>query len=90
VILASEPPRALSVRNVLAGTLSDLQDTGPDDVIATVAIGETRLLARITRAAVRDLGLAAGMPIWALVKAASLRGHAFSRAPRLPDSTRRD
>lgn len=84
VILATEAPRALSVRNVLAGTLADLRDTGPDDVIATVTIGETRVLARITRAAVRELGLATGMPVWALVKAASLRGHAFSRAARTP------
>ena len=81
VILATEAPRALSVRNVLAGRLADLRDAGPDDVIATVAIGDTHVLARITRAAVVDLALTRGMPVWALVKAASLRGHAFSRAP---------
>jgi molybdate transport system ATP-binding protein len=83
VILATSAPHGLSVRNALTGTLAELVDEGPDSVLASVAVDGARLLARITRAAVRDLELAAGTPVWALVKAASLRGHAFSRhAPR--------
>ena len=84
VILATEAPHALSVRNALAGRLERLSDAGPDDVIATIAIADARILARITRAAVSDLGLAPGMAVWALVKAASLRGHAFTRAADSP------
>ncbi|HXQ32110.1 MAG TPA: molybdenum ABC transporter ATP-binding protein [Steroidobacteraceae bacterium] len=79
VILATSAPHGLSVRNALAGVLTELADEGPDSVLASVAVGGARLLARITRAAVVELALRAGTPVWALVKAASLRGHAFSR-----------
>jgi hypothetical protein len=32
----------------------------------------------VTKAATRELGLAPGLPAWALVKAVSLRGHSFA------------
>jgi molybdate transport system ATP-binding protein len=79
VMLAISPPHGLSVRNALPGTLCELVDEGADAVLAGIDVAGTRLLARITRAAVVDLGLAPGVPVWALVKAASLRGHAFPR-----------
>jgi hypothetical protein len=41
-------------------------------------------MARITKAATRDLSLRPGMKVWALVKSVSLRGHSFA-APT-PDS----
>jgi molybdate transport system ATP-binding protein len=85
VILATEPPHALSVRNVLEGTLAEVVAESPDEALAIVALGGPRLLARVTRAAVEELGLTPGRRVWALVKAASLRGHAFARtAPRAP------
>ena len=84
VILATERPRGLSVRNALPATLTALADEGPDAVLATLAVEGTELLARITRAAVAELGLAPPMPVWALIKAASLRGRAFLQ-PR-PDA----
>jgi molybdate transport system ATP-binding protein len=77
VILATAPPQGLSVRNALPATLAALVDEGPDAVLATLEVAGTQLLARITRAAVAELGLAAPMPVWALIKAASLRGQAF-------------
>jgi len=79
VILATSAPHGLSVRNALAGVLTELTDEGSDSVLASIAVGSARLFARITRAAVVELALSSGMPVWALVKAASLRGHAFSR-----------
>ena len=86
VIIATEPPRGLSVRNVVAGTLIGLVEEGAEDVLALVAIGEEQLSARITRAAVVELGLAVGMPVWALVKAASLRGHVYTRPSGQPSA----
>jgi len=77
VILATASPQGLSVRNALPGQLIALADEGPDSVLATVETGGVRLLARVTRAAVTELRLRPGEPVWALVKAASLRGHAF-------------
>ena len=79
VILATEPPHALSVRTVLEGTLAELVDDGPDAVLAGVELKGVRLLARITHAAVAELGLSPGMRVWALIKAASLRGHVYAR-----------
>jgi molybdate transport system ATP-binding protein len=79
VVVATEPPHGLSIRNALPGTLVALRDDGPAGVLATVDVGAAHLLARITASAVRELGLAAGRPVWALVKAASLHGHAWRR-----------
>ena len=81
VILATEPPHALSVRNALEGTLVELVDEGQGAVLASVEVAGLRLLARITHPAVTELGLAPGMRVWALVKAASLRGHVYARPP---------
>jgi molybdate transport system ATP-binding protein len=79
VILSLARPEGLSVRNAVEGTLTGIVDEGDDAVLATVSVGEVRLYSRITRAAVRELELAPGQTIWALVKAVSLRGHAFAR-----------
>jgi molybdate transport system ATP-binding protein len=79
VVIATERPHGLSIRNELRGTLTALADEGADAVLATIATGDAQLLARITRAAVNDLGLQPGREVWALVKAASLQGHAFRR-----------
>lgn len=81
VVIAVEAPRGLSIRNELRGTLERLDDEGPDAVVATIGVGDARLLARVTRAAVVDLGLRPGLGVWALVKAASLQGHAYARRP---------
>ena len=91
VILATEPPRALSVRNVLVGTVIALTDEGTDAVLATLDIDGVSLLSRITRAAATDLKLARGMPVWALLKAAALRGNSYPQpnhqnAPSASDS----
>jgi molybdate transport system ATP-binding protein len=93
VILATEPPHGLSVRNALAGTLAELVAEGHDAVLAVVDVEGSKLLARITREAVEELAMQAGRPVWALVKAASLRSHVFARAtprdaPHAPASAR--
>jgi molybdate transport system ATP-binding protein len=77
LILAIEPPRGLSVRNRLAGTIVSL---APDDTRAQlleVDIGGATVLVRVTNAACAELRLQVGCPVWVLVKAASLRGHVY-------------
>jgi len=72
VILATETPRGLSVRNVLAGTIAELsQGQGPLTELK-IQIGDSALLALITRQAVRDLALAPGKDVYALVKSVNL------------------
>ena len=50
-----------------------VEDSAEADLV-TIDIGGATLMARITSAATRELTLAVGMPVWALVKAVSLRG----------------
>ena len=77
IILATERPQALSVRNILQGTVSELtEDRQTDAVIVTVNLGDATVLSRVTRRAVTELGLVSGTPVWVLVKEVSTRGHA--------------
>ncbi|HKE94665.1 MAG TPA: molybdenum ABC transporter ATP-binding protein, partial [Povalibacter sp.] len=81
VILAVSPPEGLSVRNILPGTIVAIADDDFDSDLVHVDIGGSIVLSRVTRAALQALGLRTGMPIHVLVKAMSIRGHAFL-APR--------
>jgi ABC-type molybdate transport system ATPase subunit len=45
-----------------------------------IDIGGTEIMARVTRAATRDLSIVPGLPVWALVKAVSLRARPISNA----------
>ncbi len=77
IILATERPHALSVRNILQGTVSELtEDRQTDAVIVSVNLGDATILSRVTRRAVTELGLTSGTPVWVLVKEVSTRGHA--------------
>jgi molybdate transport system ATP-binding protein len=74
LILATQPPVALSVRNEIEGAIRAVLDDGPGAVLVEVDVGGPVLVARVTRAAAADLRLEAGQRIWVLVKALSLRG----------------
>jgi molybdate transport system ATP-binding protein len=87
VIVASEFPRALSVRNVVAARVVSITADGGrsagssagNSVLVELDIGRTStLLARITARASLELSLSVDKQVWALIKAVSLRGHAFS------------
>lgn len=71
VSLSLEPPRRSSVLNAMSGTVERVvQENGAlADVV--VNVGQT-LWARVTRRSVRELGLAAGVEVYATIKAASL------------------
>jgi molybdate transport system ATP-binding protein len=77
VILATRRPEALSVRNILTGTIARIVGDDPDTDLVHVDIGGALILSRVTRVASAALGLQPGMSVWALVKAVSIRGHAF-------------
>jgi molybdate transport system ATP-binding protein len=77
IILATEAPRALSVRNELQGTVVTLTEDEDDALLVTVDVGGANLLSRVTRAAASALGLRTGLAVWVLVKAIATRGHVF-------------
>jgi molybdate transport system ATP-binding protein len=77
IILGTEEPRGLSVRNQLRGVIASVIEDEEDARLVTVDVGGVNILSRVTRGAVEALGLRNGMDVWVLVKAVSTRGHAF-------------
>jgi molybdate transport system ATP-binding protein len=69
VLLATEPPRALSARNVLEGRVTSLWPESDESVLVEVAAPVGSLLSRVTSQAARELELAIGRPVWAVAKA---------------------
>jgi len=68
LLLATAPPAGLSARNAVAGRVEELIPVGTS-VYARVG----PWLAHLTPAAVADLDLAAGMPVWLVAKTHSWR-----------------
>jgi molybdate transport system ATP-binding protein len=71
VLIATEEPRAISARNILAGTVQRLTPE-PDGVLVELATEAGIILSRLTPDAVVELGLAPQKRAWALVKAHAL------------------
>jgi molybdate transport system ATP-binding protein len=79
VIVATELPRGLSVRNVVPARVVSITADAGRSVLIELDIGRTStLLARITSRASLALALAVDKQVWALIKAVSLRGHVFN------------
>ena len=79
VIIATERPRALSVRNMVSARIVSIAPDAGRAVLVELDVGRTAtLLARITARASEELSLARDMQAWVLIKAVSLRGHVFS------------
>ena len=72
VSIALQPPRDISIQNILSGTIVALDASQGGSVNVTIAVGAATLRSRITRRAARQLALAQGMAVYALIKAVSL------------------
>jgi molybdate transport system ATP-binding protein len=68
LLLATAPPSGLSARNAVAGRIDELIPVGTS-IYARVGLW----LVHLTPAAVRDLDLAAGSPVWIVAKTHSWR-----------------
>jgi molybdate transport system ATP-binding protein len=77
LILALQPPHGLSVRNMLSGVITRLEPDDPHAVLVHVDIGGIELISRVTLPAARELNLQAGLALWLLVKAVTLRGRVY-------------
>lgn len=86
IILATQPPHSLSVRNSIEGVVDEVLDDDEDAMLVRVEIGGAFVLARVTRAAVDALGLQRGSAVWVLIKAVSMRGHTFT-GPAMPPAS---
>jgi len=78
-------PEGISMRNILPATVLEVQEE-PATAFAEVVmdVSGQHLRARITRAAVRDLGLQVGQPVFALLKAVAFDRQALPRPDRAP------
>jgi molybdate transport system ATP-binding protein len=73
VSLAREQPGKSSIQNVLQGQIDGMRDDEhPGLVLVRVKIGETALLARVTKRAVSELSLKTGDTVWTQVKSVAL------------------
>jgi len=86
VILATQPPHSLSVRNSIEGRIIEIADDEDGAKLVRVDIGGDIVLARITTEAVEALGLQSGSAVWVLIKAISMRGHTFISPATSPAS----
>ncbi len=75
LIVATQRPEHLSVRNALSGIIKEVTGDDADSDLIAIDIGGALVMARITKAATRELALAVGQSAWLLVKAVSLRGY---------------
>jgi molybdate transport system ATP-binding protein len=87
-IVAVSPPQGLSVRNVLKGTVTAVDVDGPHTRLIEIDVGGSRILARVTAGASTELQLRPDLPVWILVKAVSLHGHAFALRPSFGSAER--
>ena len=71
IMLALEKPRAISANNVLSATVRAVEahDAHAD---IQLAVGATKLVARITRASQQRLAIAPGMTLYAIVKSVTV------------------
>ncbi|HEU4530540.1 MAG TPA: molybdenum ABC transporter ATP-binding protein [Steroidobacteraceae bacterium] len=83
VAVAREPPRAISIRNVIAARIQRLEPGEASVLVHLLAQGE-RLLARVTHGAARELNLESGGECYALFKAVATHGRRFERAGLRP------
>jgi molybdate transport system ATP-binding protein len=73
VILAGKPPEAISVQNIVPGTVARIaEDQARRTALVEVALPEGALLSRVTPDAVTRLGLAPGRAVLALIKSTSI------------------
>lgn len=69
VLLAAQAPRAISARNILAGTVARIAREEGGSLMVELATQAGPVFSRITEDALRELALGEGKPAWALVKA---------------------
>ena len=73
VSVTLDKPGRTSIRNILPAAVESIDETGEDaNVMVRLNAGGNRLLARITRRSLSELGLEPGTAVYAQVKAAAV------------------
>jgi molybdate transport system ATP-binding protein len=80
VSLATERPQQLSMQNVVTGVVLAIGEPSGASVDVQVDAAGTPIIARVTRKAVAELGLAPGKPVFALIKSVAIDRHSVGYA----------
>lgn len=72
VALAVQRPDGISIRNILAGRVTETADSAGAYVEVKVAIGGSSLVSRISRQAARELRIAIGHEVYVLIKSIAI------------------
>jgi molybdate transport system ATP-binding protein len=80
VSLATVRPEAISMLNVIQGTITAIGEPAGASVDVRIDVGGTGLIARITRKSVAELRLEPGRPVFALIKAVAIDRHSVGYA----------
>ena len=73
VSLALEKPLQSSIQNILQGNIDEIaDDVQAGQALVRIRLGDTRVLARLTRRAIAELKLQPDQPVWVQVKAVAL------------------
>jgi len=73
MLVSISPLTGISARNVLEGVVSRVEEAGVGEHILTVEVAGVSLAARVTQAAVRELGVSAGSRVFLVVKTSACR-----------------
>ncbi|MGE4245999.1 MAG: TOBE domain-containing protein, partial [Parvibaculaceae bacterium] len=71
VMIATEEPRGLSAINILSGRIVDISEGSGAEALVRIDCGGDILVSRVTRYSVRQLALASGKEVHAIIKAVS-------------------
>jgi len=72
ISLTLDPPTRTSILNIVTATVHDVVEQTPGRVLVRIDAEGTPLLARITRKSCQNLGLRAGLPVYAQIKSVAL------------------
>lgn len=72
VSVATVAPVGISIRNILRGRVVEVADTVGAFAEVKMAVGQAMLVARVTRPSMRELNLAPGREVYALVKSIAI------------------
>lgn len=72
VSLSLQPHADSSVLNLLPGRVGAISPDGATMSLVRISVGESFMLARVTRRSVMQLGLEPGLQVWAQIKAAAI------------------
>lgn len=80
VSLCRSRPEHSTILNILPATVEAIQDGGGASMLVRLRLGDDRIIARVTRRSIRELGLREGEPLFAQIKSVAVRA-ASGRAP---------